>query len=268
MHAEYTSPGSSSQPSLTPSTCGVYLLPNSPSLSSSTHLRTSCANSIFRCRGTYRSALESLPSPSRRRSLASLSLPPYLSLGPSSRSLSRSLIPAKCDAPRTQCRRSRCNRGTQFAHPATRIFLPHASVRSDHRLQCALSPFALPHACTQYPKPRYGESLYCIVLRAPDCLHKTCTVDTFFTWCYATSRALFSATFSWPCGVTRNPLRPSRITSTITFLLSPSTYRLCVALGLPCVRHSPTHGNHLRHCTPFALGSRVLYAPLRPSLVT
>ena len=39
--------------------------------------------------------------------------------------------------------------------------------------------------------------------------------------------------------------------------LSPSTYRLCVALGLPCVRHSPTHGNHLRHRTPFAHGSRV-----------
>ena len=34
-------------------------------------------------------------------------------------------------------------------------------------------------------------------------------------------------------------------------------YRLCVALGLPCVRHCPTHGNHLRHRTPFAPSSGV-----------
>ena len=45
-------------------------------------------------------------------------------------------------------------------------------------------------------------------------------------------------------------------------------YRLCVALGLPCVWHRPTHGNHLRHRTPFAPSSGMRYAPLRPSLVT
>jgi hypothetical protein len=28
-------------------------------------------------------------------------------------------------------------------------------------------------------------------------------------------------------------------------------------LGLPCVRHCPTHGNHLRHCTPFVQCSGV-----------
>jgi hypothetical protein len=170
MHAKYTSPGSSSQPSLTPSTCGVNLFPNSPSLSSSTRLCAFCTDSIFRCCGTYRSALNPPSSPlppSRRCSLVSLLQPPYLSLGPFSRSRSRSLIPATCGAPCTQCRRSRGNRGTQRAHSATRIVSSLASVRNWLHLQHALLVLSQFLLCTSQSESHCDESLQCVVLRSP-----------------------------------------------------------------------------------------------------
>ena len=245
MHAKYTSSGSSSQPAATPGTCDTYMLPNSPP--------SQWVSSTFHS-STLDPPLSCSP-PSRRCSLASLLQPLYSSPGSSSRSRPRSLILWRTtqhvlnadDHAAIEALNAPLLRPASLHLPSRCVtWLPSAVrdppllVRSRLRTSQSKSQWRI--------AAMHRTALTGSFPRSPRRLH---ALNSGFAMLFC---ALATTSF---CSLTATRRPFCFFANYHRNHLSPSTYRLCVALGLPCVRHCPTHGNHLRHRTPFAHGSRV-----------
>jgi hypothetical protein len=157
-------------------------------------------------------------------------------------------------AARVQCRRPRRNRGTQHAHFATRI-AASLSPMCSLAVSCSLQPPFIRVLSLAHISIKVTVANRC---DASCCIHRLASPESS-----PLAPSQLVAPHS-PSVLSRRPLLADGHAQLVLFLRElPQQSSLIVdlptgvALGLPYVRPRPTHGNHLRHSTPFAQCSRV-----------